>query len=199
MAVMSPLEVLACNNPGWRLFTARVVVPWVFGGQILKGDVLEVGTGAGANAAALLERYPDIRLTATDLDPRMLESARKRLTRFSDRVRIQPGDAVSLRFDDASFDAVVSMIMLHHVGDWRAAVSEVARVLRPGGRFVGYDLSRRGPAGWAHRRNRDPGHDLIAPDELGQTLRDLRFGQIRVDSGARGLVARFSARKEPSS
>ncbi|PZS26418.1 MAG: SAM-dependent methyltransferase, partial [Pseudonocardiales bacterium] len=41
---------------------------------------------------------------------------------------------------NASFDVVVSYLMLHHIGNWEAAVAEAVRVLRPGGRFVGYDL-----------------------------------------------------------
>src|SRR4051794_26009301 len=129
---MSAFERWACSNALWRSITARVVIPWVFAGHDLAGDVLELGTGAGANAAALLDRYPQVRLTATDVDPAMLDATRGRLAAFGDRVSVQPADASSLEFGDASFDAVVSLIMLHHVGDWRAALGEVARVLRPG-------------------------------------------------------------------
>src|SRR5436305_15248201 len=104
MAVMSTVERWACTNPLWRAFTARAVMPWVFAGHDLAGDVLELGTGAGANAAALLGRYPRARLIATDVDPAMLDTARARLGRFGERVSVQPGDAAALAFDDASFD-----------------------------------------------------------------------------------------------
>ena len=193
---MSAGEVLACRNPLWRAFTGRVVIPWVFAEQSLDGEVLELGTGAGANAAALLRRYPGVRITATDVDPVMLEAARGSLARFGSRALVQSGDAACLEFDDASFDAVVSMIMLHHVGNLRAALAECARILRPGGLMIGYDLTRAGPAAWLHRNARAVhGHALATPDELRSALAEVGFGPIRVEVGLGGLVARFSATK----
>ena len=191
---MSAGEVFACRNPLWRAFTARAVIPWVFAGQDLTGDVLELGTGAGANAAALLRRCPGMRITATDVDPVMVEAARDRLAAFGDRAVVRPADAAELDFPDRSFDAVVSMIMLHHVGDLGAALGECARVLRPGGLMIGYDLTRAGPAAWLHR-NGHPGHALATPDELRSTLGKAGFGSISISSGLGGLVARFSARE----
>ena len=182
----------------WRAFTGRVVIPWVFAGQSLDGEVLELGTGAGANAAALLLRYPGVRITATDVDPVMLETARARLVGFGSRAVVQPADAAGLQFRDASFDAVVSMIMLHHIGNLGAALEECARVLRPGGLIVGYDLTRAGPAAWLHRKGQPGhghGHDLAAPDELSSALAKAGFAEIRVAVGLGGLVARFSAKK----
>lgn len=194
---MSAVEVWACRSLPWRFFSGRVVFPWVFGGHELVGDVLELGSGAGANAAALLDRYPRARLTATDVDPRMLAAARERLARFGARVAIEPADASALGFDDASFDAVVSLIMLHHVGDWRAAVAEAARVLRLGGRLIGYDLTRSGPAAWRDRVDRAH-HELVAADELRTELGHAGFTDVHVDKGLVGLVARFSAEKQPA-
>jgi SAM-dependent methyltransferase len=191
---MSAGEVFACRNPLWRTFTARAVIPWVFAGQTLAGDALELGTGAGANAAALLRRYPDLRITATDVDPIMLGTARKRLAAFGDRALVRFADAASLDFDDDAFDAVVSMIMLHHVGNLSGALGECARVLCPGGLMIGYDLTRSGPAALIHR-NGHAGHDLASSDELRSVLADTGFGAIRVATGLGGLVARFSARK----
>jgi SAM-dependent methyltransferase len=197
---MSAGEVLACRNPVWRAITGRVVIPWVFAGQSLDGEVLELGTGAGANAAALLRRYPNVRITATDVDPVMLEAARARLVGFGSRAVVQSADAACLPFDDASFDVVVSMIMLHHVGNLGAALGECQRVLRPGGLMVGYDLTRAGPAAWLHR-NAKPGHghDLATPDELRGALAKNGFGAIRVGVGLGGLVARFAAHKSSTS
>ena len=188
---MSAGEVLACRNPLWRTVTGRVVVPWVFAGHRLEGQILELGTGAGANAAALLERYPGVRITATDVDPVMLEAARRRLAGFGSRAVVQFADAGDLPFDDANFDAVVSMIMLHHVGDLGTALAECARVLRPKGLIVGYDLTRAGPAAWLHRRSQK--HDLVTPDGLRRALVEAGFSRIRVATGLKGLVARFSA------
>ena len=194
MAVMSDVERWACSNRAWRAFTARVVLPWVCAGVTLQGDVLELGTGAGANAAALLARFPGTRMTATDLDPAMLDSARIKLARFGERASVSRADATRLEFSDASFDAVLSMIMLHHVGDWRAALSEAVRVLRPGGRLLGYDLTRSRPTS---RRHRHPGpdHVYVAPHELRAGAFVVGLADVQVENALGGLIMRFSARK----
>jgi len=66
-------------------------------------------------------------------------AARRRLTGYGDRVRLATGSVTDLRAvvqaEDASYDAVFDFAIIHHVEDWRAAIGEVARVLRPGGRF----------------------------------------------------------------
>ncbi len=109
-------------------------------GERLDGEVLEIGGGSGAMAAELLRKCPDVRLTLTDYDEVMVGTARTRLGEFGERVSVRQADATRLPFADASFDTVVSFIMLHHVIDGEAAVAEAGRVLRPGGRLIGYDL-----------------------------------------------------------
>lgn len=64
----------------------------------------------------------------------MIERARDRLRCAGDGVRLWVGDA-AIAAPDATFDAVFDFGIIHHVPDWRGAVAEVARVLRPGGRF----------------------------------------------------------------
>ena len=194
MAVMSNRERWACCNPAWRAFTARVVLPRVCAGVTLQGDVLELGSGAGANAAALLTRFPESRITATDLDPAMLESARITLARFGERALVRQADATSVEFDSASFDAVLSMMMLHHVGDWRAAVSEVARVLRPGGRLIGYDLTWSRPTS-RRLHHPDPDHVYVAPHELRSAALGVGLADVEIKTALAGVIMRFSARK----
>ena len=194
MPMMSAIEQAFCRSVPWSAFTRRVAFPWAFDTTALQGAVLELGTGSGANAVALLGRYPKIRLTATDVDPAMLAAARKRMGRFGDRVDVQEADATALPFPDASFDAVVSLIMLHHVIDWESALGEAARVLRPGGMFAGYDLVVSRPARLLHRLDRSP-YRLATASELHDRLAELAFTDIRVKHGLRGLVATFSARR----
>ena len=57
-------------------------------------------------------------------------------------VSVEYAALTSLRFADQSFDFVASYLMLHHVLDWQRALAEAACVLRPGGTFVGYDLTK---------------------------------------------------------
>jgi ubiquinone/menaquinone biosynthesis C-methylase UbiE len=190
MPAMSTLERALCRSLPWRLFTRRVVVPWAIGPTELRGDVLELGSGSGAMAEELLERYPSIRVTATDVDPAMRAAATRRLERFGDRARVQEADATQLPFSDASFDGVVSFIMLHHVIAWEDALAEASRVLRPGGMLAGYDLMRSGPNRLLHRHN-GSGHRLATAEALRTRLAELSLTGVTVRPGLGGMVARF--------
>jgi ubiquinone/menaquinone biosynthesis C-methylase UbiE len=66
----------------------------------------------------------------------MIERARQRLSSFGlARVQLSVGDATSLKAGEASFDAVFDFGSIHLEPSWQKAVAEVARVLKPGGRF----------------------------------------------------------------
>src|SRR5262245_23360030 len=120
----------------------RVVLPWALAaGQLPEsGEVLELGTGGGFSAEVLVRRFPDWRLRATAYDPAMVELAARRLGRLGLRARLEVADASQLRYPDASFDAVVSILVWHHVENWRAANRELRRVLRPNGRALLADI-----------------------------------------------------------
>ena len=192
MPVMSKVEATFCRSRAWRSFTAKVVMPWVLRGEDFVGDVLEIGAGAGANTAVIAAIHPQAAITATDIDPAMVAAARARLARFGRRIAVQQADATRLPFDDDSFDAVVSMLMLHHVLCWEAVIQEVDRVLRPGGRLVGYDLTSTRSARALHLADRSP-HRLVDSDELRQELTRAGFVEIAVATGLGRLVARFHA------
>jgi ubiquinone/menaquinone biosynthesis C-methylase UbiE len=83
---------------------------------------------------------PDLRLTGVDLSGDMIASARRNLAALGERATVEVGDVTSLPFADDSFDLIVSSLSLHHWDDPRAAVPELARVLRPGGRVYVYDF-----------------------------------------------------------
>jgi SAM-dependent methyltransferase len=105
---------------------------------------------------------------------------------------VTEADTTALPFEDDRFDAVVSLLMLHHVIDWRDALDEVARVVRPGGTLVGYDLTNRLTARAVHFADRSP-HRLLDPDDLEAGLVAAGFTAVQVDTAALGTVARFSA------
>jgi ubiquinone/menaquinone biosynthesis C-methylase UbiE len=92
-------------------------------------DVLEVGCGPG-EAAERIARELGARVVAVDLSPRMVELARARA------VDARVGDVQDLQFPDESFDCALAAWVLFHPADLERALSELARVLRPGGRLV---------------------------------------------------------------
>ncbi|WP_159940692.1 MULTISPECIES: class I SAM-dependent methyltransferase [unclassified Nocardiopsis] len=101
-----------------------------------RGDTLEVAVGTGAN----LPHYPpQIRLTAIDTSPEMLDRARERARRLGVVARFLEGDAQNLEFPDQSFDTVLCTLAMCAVADQRRALSEMYRVLVPGGRLLMVD------------------------------------------------------------
>ncbi len=104
------------------------------------GEVLEVAVGTGRN----LSFYPQgTRLTGIDLSPAMLGIARTRAVELGmGGLDLREGDAHELPFADGSFDTVVCTLGLCSIPDDRKAVSEMARVLRPGGRLLLLDHVR---------------------------------------------------------
>jgi ubiquinone/menaquinone biosynthesis C-methylase UbiE len=193
MPEMSPFEQGFCRSAPWRWFARQIVLPWALQGEQLSGDVLEIGSGSGAMAAELLRRFGDIRLTATDYDDSMVAVARDRLGEFGDRVDVKQADATQLPFPDESFDAVVSFIMLHHVIDWEKALADAARVLRPGGRLLGFDLLANRPTHWMHTADRSH-HRMMRWHELRRQTQDLPLlGVLNRSPG--GFTVRFDLQK----
>lgn len=92
-------------------------------------DVLEVGCGSG-EFAERLQNDLGATVCALDSSERMVKLTRDR------GIDAVVGDVQALPFDDGSFDCVVAGWVLYHVADRARAISECARVLRPGGRFV---------------------------------------------------------------
>ena len=100
--------------------------------------VLDVGTGPGVLLMELGRRRPDLSLTGVDLSADMVAAAQRNVERYGATARV--GSVTELPFPDDSFDLVVSSISMHHWDQPEAAVPELARVLRPGGRLRIYDF-----------------------------------------------------------
>lgn len=93
--------------------------------------VLEIGVGLGADHQRFAEAGAD--LWGIDLTERAIEIASRRLRAYGLSSMMKQGDAEQLDFPDEWFDVVYSWGVLHHSPDTRSAISEVRRVLRPGG------------------------------------------------------------------
>jgi ubiquinone/menaquinone biosynthesis C-methylase UbiE len=97
--------------------------------------VLDLGCGAGHTALAVAPHVAYV--TAVDLTPDMVTAATSLAeSRGIANIRFEVADSARLPFADASFDVVTSRVAAHHFADVRAALSEVVRVLRPGGRCI---------------------------------------------------------------
>jgi len=103
--------------------------------------VVDVGTGTGVLALELARSGLDV--VAVDRSDRMLEAARAKLeTSGQDRVELRRGDAAALPLNDASVDAAFAHVVLQYLASPGEAVSEMARVVRPGGVVIVADFCR---------------------------------------------------------
>lgn len=192
---MSRVEAAFCRAAPWQSFAHRVVLPWATSGVALSGAALEIGCGGGAMAAAALDRWPGIaHYTATDVDPAMVHAAAARLARYGDRASAETVDASALPYPAASFDAVLSFIMLHHTITWPSVLAECARVLRPGGLLVGYDVVETRLAHLVHLADRST-YRLLGARELRDGLRECGFDVVTYRPALAGAAVRFSARR----
>ncbi len=182
----------ALTSSPYQLFTRRVIVPWALQGERPSGEGLEIGAGSGSMTAQLLAAFPGLRMVATDYDIDMVQVARKTVAPFGDRATVEQADAGALPFEADRFDFVLSAAMLHHVGDWEKALAEILRVLRPGGRLIGYDLLDNVAMRLMHT-----GHEarLLRRGQLEAELHQLGFASVAARPGVGGLVVRFTATK----
>ncbi len=140
------------------------------GGHVEGLKVLEIGCGHGVGTEIIFERFKAREVHAFDLDPEMIRLARQRLEKYSTRrLRLHVGDAESIDDEDASYDAVFDFGIIHHVPIWQNAVAEVARVLKPGGRFFFEEVTKKALDRWFYRSfldhpkdNRFTGEQFIA-------------------------------------
>lgn len=149
-------------------------------GEAAQGSVLDVACGPGILSAAVAKSARDV--VAFDLTPRMLTKARQRCAAAGlDNVSFREGNAAELPFADATFDAAVTRLSVHHFDRPERVMSEIFRVVRPGGRFVVADVISSEVAQESELQNaieilRDPSHVRMLPgSELTSLVEEAGF------------------------
>jgi ubiquinone/menaquinone biosynthesis C-methylase UbiE len=133
--LLNRFEFALMNNPVRAAFQRHVEAPRFLrmGGAVPGGKALEIGCGRGVGVELILDVFGAASVDAFDLDPCMIALAQRRLRGRQARVRLWVGDAAAVTAPDAAYDAVFDFGIIHHVPNWRAALAEICRVLRPGG------------------------------------------------------------------
>ena len=107
-----------------------------------QANVLDLGCGTGRLLERLAVQFPNLQGTGLDFSPQMLRVARQN-NRHRPRLIYIEGDAVSLPFAEGQFDAVFNTISFLHYPEPEQVLSEVFRVLSPGGRFYLVDITTK--------------------------------------------------------
>lgn len=106
--------------------------------------VLDLGCGTGTLALMVKRAQPGVQVVGIDPDPEILARARAKARDAGVEIQLDQGFSTDLPYEDEAFDAVLSTLVLHHLTgpDKRRSLTEIARVLRPGGELHVADWGR---------------------------------------------------------
>lgn len=158
----------ACTAPEHRHILERL-------GDLKGLRLLDLGSGLGEASVYFAKR--GAKVTSCDLSPGMLALTRRVAALHGVSVETHEGSAERTGLPADSFDVVYAGNLLHHV-DVAAALDEIRRVLKPGGRFATWDPLAHNPAINVYRRMSPAVH---TPDEHPLTMADLRLFDARFE------------------
>lgn len=128
-------------------WSRRLAAPFLdFAGVPSRGRVLDAGCGTGSLTLALAD-YPELEaIEAVDFEENFVAALRSRTS--DPRIRAQQGDVCALPYEDRTFDAAYSLLVLHFVSDAGRAAREMHRVLKPGAIATAAVWSHDGMPSW---------------------------------------------------
>jgi ubiquinone/menaquinone biosynthesis C-methylase UbiE len=160
------------------------------------GATIEIGAGTGLN----LSHYPPAvtRLVLIEPDPYMSRRLRRRVSRLGRDAEILDATCDQLPFPDASFDTAVVTFTLCSVPDEQAALSEITRVLVPGGRLLFFEHVRSADPRIAAKQDKIPfPYPLIGCHPNRDTLREIEASPLAVESVRSGELPKAPAIERP--
>lgn len=171
----SHLQFLA--SPEWAQMLEAELLPWIETAGDLGDDVLEIGPGPGLTTDLLRQRAQTV--TAVEIDASLGESLRDRLA--GTNVDVVVADATATGLPASRFSAAACFSVLHHMPSpdhQDRLFSELHRVLRPGGIFVGQDSL---DLEWMRAAHADDTFTPVDPDGMKERLAAAGFGKTRTD------------------
>lgn len=132
-----------------RLLSARIDVLWRNNAvkritRTQPQTILDVATGTGDLAIALAKKNPSTQITGFDLSEGMLKQGRVKVKNknLENQIKMVQGDAENMPFEDNTFDAVTASFGVRNFENLEKGLSEIRRVLKPGGTFVLLEFSQ---------------------------------------------------------
>lgn len=170
-------------------------------------NIIEVGSGVGAQTKILLRRFPNLRVSCVDINEKQIETAKQNLKNLpytKDRYEINQMSAEKLTFADNAFQGAFLCWILEHVPNPLRVLSEVRRVLEPGSRIVitevmnfAYFLDPYCPSIWKfwmtlNDQQYDQGGDPFIGVKLGTLLRDAGYTDVQTN-----ILSLYADKREP--
>lgn len=182
--ILNRFEFHLMNNPIrafiQRHWEARKMVD--LGGTAAGHRVIEVGCGRGVGIEIIQDVLKARETAAFDLDERMVALAGNRLASQASSTMLWIGDVTNIPVKDRSFDSVIDFGIIHHVPDWPRALAEVARILKPGGRFYCEEIFAWGLTNPISRLLfKHPQKNRFTSNQFCEGLLAAGFGNIRSD------------------
>jgi SAM-dependent methyltransferase len=143
-------EKILVNSP-IRALSLRLLEPTLLESHVpfpRHADILDLGCGNGHGLIMLHYRCLPASLTGVDVDPAQLASARKRLIKTGIPAQLVEASAEKIPLSAHDFDCITSFGCLHHVENWRLALTECARLLRHGGLLYALEFYRPLTGNW---------------------------------------------------
>jgi demethylmenaquinone methyltransferase/2-methoxy-6-polyprenyl-1,4-benzoquinol methylase len=124
-------------DKGWRKKAIAAIA------EVKPKNILDVATGTADLAIAATATNPDL-ITGVDIAVQMLDEGRKKITakNLANIITLETGDSEALRFADNSFDAVMCAYGVRNFEHLEAGLSEMCRVMRPGGKLAILEFSQ---------------------------------------------------------
>jgi ubiquinone/menaquinone biosynthesis C-methylase UbiE len=160
------------------------------------GATIEIGAGTGLNLA----HYPPevTRLVLAEPDPYMRERLRRRVSRLGRDAEILDAVADRLPCPDGSFDTAVVTFALCSVPDEQAALSEITRVLAPGGRLLFLEHVRSADPRVAAKQDKMPfPYPVVGCHPNRDTLAEIKASPLTVESVREGELPKAPAIERP--
>ena len=143
---LSRVEFVAMNNPIRRWIQKRIEFRFLkkflerHNIDLTSGLILDVGCGSGYSTKLIGSQYIPRELVAFDIMPEQIELAKKRYK----EARFFVGDVTEIKSPSNKYDAVFVFGILHHVPEWKVALREIYRVLKPKGVLLIEEVNRSG-------------------------------------------------------
>jgi ubiquinone/menaquinone biosynthesis C-methylase UbiE len=172
-------EFLMMNNPIRAFIQDKVEARRLRKFSDLRKDkvVLEIGCGNGYGARLIKKYFSPKKIYGIDLDEKMIQLAKQK--NKDSVVVFEVGDVLNLKFKSNQFDAIFDFGILHHVIEWKDALKELKRVLKPEGQLILEDLSIEtfnGFFGWIMKKTfKHPYEKMFNKDEFIDYLKSLGF------------------------